>query len=473
MPVTRPLTRPFTRRRLIATFMAAAAASRLPGPALAQSATPGAAGRNVPAELRAGDSTRVLDAGGPAVRLWTYNDSFPGPLLRLPRGELLNLRLHNALPQPTSLHFAGARTVNAMDGVAGLTRAPLAPGEAHDITFTAREAGTFAYRPLVPGHAAEQTERGLAGVLIVDEETPLYADDFVLVLDDIALDDDGQVRGDFGAPADAGLAGRLGNRLLINGATTPGTLRRPPGGHVRLRLVNTANARPLTLGFDGLSVHVIAADSQPVDDPFPPARNLLTLAPGGRADVVLTVPAAGATGAVTARIGDGLALLNVAGEGRPADAPAAVAAAASNPLLPATIDLARARRFELTISGGLAPKAPEHRVADTARIWALGGIAWADAADRPLFRVARDTPVVLSLENPTPFLQVLHLHGHHARQLHRLDDGWEPYWLDTIAIPPAQTMQIAFVADNPGRWLIGSAILDRLDTGLAGWFEVG
>ena len=33
-------------------------------------------------------------------------------------------------------------------------------------------------------------------------------------------------------------------------------------------------------------------------------------------------------------------------------------------------------------------------------------------------------------------------------------------------------MRIAFVADNKGRWLIGSSVLERLDTGLSAWFEV-
>lgn len=460
-----------TRRRLLATFTATAAASLASARvSRAQTQAPLPA---LPPELRAGDSTHALIPDKPALRLWTYNDSFPGPLLRLRRDDLLSLKLRNALPQPTSLHWAGMRISNAMDGVAGLTRDALAPGEAHDIAFTAREAGTFIYRPLVPEHAAEQTERGLSGILVVDEETPPYADDFVLVLDDIALADDGQVRESFGAPADIGLAGRLGNRLLINGGVTPVALKRPPGQQLRVRIANVSNARPLTLGFEDIAVHIIAADSQPVDDPFPPSQNRLTLAPGSRADIVLIAPADGATGTIAAQIGNGLALLRLTGEGAPAaTVPATVTALAPNPLLPADIDLAAARRFDIAIGGGLDPQGLDERASDAARVWRLGGISWIDARERPLFSVRRGTPVVLSLENPTPFLQVLHLHGHHARQLHRLDDGWEPYWLDTIAISPAQTVRIAFIADNTGRWMIGSAILDRLGAGLAGWFEV-
>lgn len=467
-----------SRRQILATLLAAGAAGQAPGKARADGATGDAvaaagAAEGVPPVLRAGDSTHAPDADRPPVRLWTYNDAFPGPLLRLTRGSRLDLRLDNALTQPTSLHWHGVRLANAMDGVAGLTQEAVAPGASSDIAFTARDAGTFIYRPMVPEHAAEQTERGLAGVLVVDEAVPPHADDFVLILDDIALDEAGQVRMPFAAAADIGLAGRLGNRLLVNGRATAQTLHRPPGHRLRVRIAHVANARPLTLLFENIATAIIAADGHPVDDPFAPSRDRLTLVPGNRVDVVLTAPQAGATGAIKADLGGGLPLLQLTGEGHPvADRPAAVAPLPANDL-PDSLDLARARRFDIAVTGGLDPKAAEAAIADPSRVWRLGGAAWADAAQRPLFRVPVGTPVVLALANATPFLQVLHLHGHHARQLHRLDDGWEPYWLDTIAVPAGQTVRVAFLADNPGRWMLGSAIVDRLGAGLAGWFEVG
>jgi FtsP/CotA-like multicopper oxidase with cupredoxin domain len=81
------------------------------------------------------------------------------------------------------------------------------------------------------------------------------------------------------------------------------------------------------------------------------------------------------------------------------------------------------------------------------------------------------TPVVLALANAAPAPYALHLHGHSARVLHAFDDGWEPYWLDTILVKAGETVHVAFVADNPGRWAIdGVRIGGRLDT--ATWFEV-
>ena len=58
------------------------------------------------------------------------------------------------------------------------------------------------------------------------------------------------------------------------------------------------------------------------------------------------------------------------------------------------------------------------------------------------------------------------------RLLHPLDDGWEPYWLDTFQLLEGRTARIAFQADNPGRWLISATALERFDTGLWTSFEV-
>jgi FtsP/CotA-like multicopper oxidase with cupredoxin domain len=64
------------------------------------------------------------------------------------------------------------------------------------------------------------------------------------------------------------------------------------------------------------------------------------------------------------------------------------------------------------------------------------------------------------------------VHGHAFRLLHVADDGWEPYWLDTLQVPEGRTLPLAFVAGNPGKWAISSTVLERFDTGLWTWFEV-
>jgi FtsP/CotA-like multicopper oxidase with cupredoxin domain len=91
---------------------------------------------------------------------------------------------------------------------------------------------------------------------------------------------------------------------------------------------------------------------------------------------------------------------------------------------------------------------------------------------KPLFRAKRGATVVLAFVNRTVLPHAMHLHGHHGRVLFNFDDGWDPFWVDTVLVQPGQTARLAFVADNPGKWAIGSAFAELLDAGLAGWFEV-
>jgi len=94
-----------------------------------------------------------------------------------------------------------------------------------------------------------------------------------------------------------------------------------------------------------------------------------------------------------------------------------------------------------------------------------------DPAGPPLFTVKRGRAVTLAIRNSSSHPHVMHLHGHSFRVLDRLDDGWKPFWMDTLVVGD-QIERIAFVADNPGKWLIECAALERQDGGMAVWFAV-
>ena len=79
---------------------------------------------------------------------------------------------------------------------------------------------------------------------------------------------------------------------------------------------------------------------------------------------------------------------------------------------------------------------------------------------------------MLALTSRTAAPHVLHVHGHAVRLLDALDDGWKPFRLDTIVVPGLQTSRIAFVADNPGRWMLDCRRLGGPDAGRETWFEV-
>ncbi|MEE1657781.1 multicopper oxidase family protein [Microvirga sp. CF3062] len=402
------------------------------------------------------------DASG-EVEAWTFNGSL-APVMRIRQGAELRLRLRNDTTLPLSLHFHGVRGPNAMDGVGGLTQEPIAPGHSYEYRLTPPDSGIFLIRPCVLGSSAEPQERGLSGLLIVEEANPPQIDqdqDLALLVDDWGLNNDGSLA-PFEKSAEAAPAGRLGSWLSVNGKPTPQRIEAPPGGRLRLRLANACNARAMRLRFDGLKAYVIAIDGQPTST-FEPLRASLPFAPGTRYDLLVDLaPEAGTTGAVMALIGDGLPLLEIATAGEMRPALPAVAPLPANTKLPDTIKLQNATRKDVMIKGD--PKTPNAP-------WTINGAA-GQPKGTPLVKVKRGSPVVLTLMNQTAFMQPLHLHGHSVRLLHALDDGWEPYWLDTIQVPENKTTRIAFVADNPGKWLLASTVAERFDAGLWTWIEV-
>jgi FtsP/CotA-like multicopper oxidase with cupredoxin domain len=89
----------------------------------------------------------------------------PGPLLRATAGDVLRVEVDNQLPAATSVHWHGLALRNDMDGVPGITQDPIPAGASFRYEFTVPEPGTYFYHP----HSGVQLDRGLYGVLVVDD----------------------------------------------------------------------------------------------------------------------------------------------------------------------------------------------------------------------------------------------------------------------------------------------------------------
>jgi FtsP/CotA-like multicopper oxidase with cupredoxin domain len=107
----------------------------------------------------------------------------------------------------------------------------------------------------------------------------------------------------------------------------------------------------------------------------------------------------------------------------------------------------------------------------TAQVWAFNGVAGLTA--EPFFAARRGETIVVNVVNDTAFPHAMHVHGHHFRVLERsgADINDRP-WLDTFLIGPTQKTTIAFVADNPGKWLFHCHMLEHQAAGMKTWFEV-
>jgi FtsP/CotA-like multicopper oxidase with cupredoxin domain len=393
--------------------------------------------------LRARPGTAALrGADNPPTPIWGYDGLVPGPTLRYRRGEEVKVRLVNELPEPTSVHWHGVRLANAMDGTP-LTQAPIPPGGSFDYRFTPPDAGTYWYHPHING--SRQLGRGLSGVLIIDEAAPVMVDrDVALVLADWPRNAAGAI--------DAANDGS--EHLTVNGQSA---LDIPVRGNerLRLRLINAARARPFTLRLDQHRAFIMAIDGEPAE-PFVARDSRLVLGPGNRIDLIVDLTLApGSSAALLAEVPGGTVPLarlvyEAGAPARPSPFPDPMPLPANR--LPERMDLRSALRLDLHVEGG-----------------ATSGT---EIAAKPLFSVKRGRTVTLALMNRAASASVVHVHGHSVRLLDSLDDGWKPFWLDTIMVPGQQTLRIAFVADNPGKWMLDGLNLGSSDAGVPMWFEV-
>ena len=169
-------------------FLAGVSALVFPAPALGNSSS-------APFILEAGaGEARLLPAPAPATAILGFRGfganapsehDVPrapyGPVLRYKQNDVLLARLVNKTEQPLSLHWQGMRGGNAMDGVVPLTQAPVASGASFDYRRVVEDCGLFCYRPSVFPNTGELMARGLKGLLVVDEPTPLPSDAELIV----------------------------------------------------------------------------------------------------------------------------------------------------------------------------------------------------------------------------------------------------------------------------------------------------
>ena len=47
-----------------------------------------------------------------------------------------------------------------------------------------------------------------------------------------------------------------------------------------------------------------------------------------------------------------------------------------------------------------------------------------------------------------------------------------PDWRDTVLVNRGEAVKVAFVADNPGKWMLHCHMLEHQAGGMSTWFEV-
>ena len=277
---------------------------------------------------------RDLLVGGEPGRAIAINGSIPGPVIRMQEGEEALIRVHNRLPESTSIHWHGILLPFTMDGVPGISFPGIPPGETFTYRYPVRQSGTYWYH----SHTGLQEQLGHYGqlVLVPAEPDPVDFDvEHSIVLSDWTFEDPHRVLWklktmegyyNFQRPTLANLDDQMratgmslrkviAKRLAwdrmrmdptdiadITGATytylmngqahweNP-TFLAKPGQRVRLRIANASTMTFYDVRIPGLPMSVVQADGQNIK---PVETDELRIAVAETYDVVVTMPDDGA-----------------------------------------------------------------------------------------------------------------------------------------------------------------------------------
>lgn len=346
-----------------------------------------------------------------------------GPVLELQRGTALTATFTNDLDFAVTFATQGLRG-RAIEGADN----PIAPGETRKLVITAPDLGSFLYRLIATDASHEGDSILLSGPITVSgDEASITDQDVVVALNAVALPDKG--------------AGKPPHRLALVNGKQDIEIEARPGERLRLRFINLNPFAPAALVLpEGAAI--VALDGQPCP-PFPPLDRRLILPPLGRADVLIDATESGRM-----QVGDdfetGRVLVGITIDGNPVAPRELAGVLPDNPALPKKMPLQKATR--VTWKAGSPPK-------------------------DPLVTAKKGQTVEISIANGEHLFAVA-IEGHSARHLDALDDGWKPWWNDTLLIEPGATERLAFIAGEPGRYAVNLMPLDGDAPSARGFFVV-
>jgi FtsP/CotA-like multicopper oxidase with cupredoxin domain len=393
---------------------------------------------------------------------WGFNGMVPGPELRVQQGDHVRVILVNNLPAATSIHWHGMNVPNAADGVAGVTQDAVQPGQSYTYDFIAADPGTYWYHS--HQDTSNQVPQGLLGALIVEPENlPNYDHDYTLMYHDYV-----SPSRELGAIVDR-IAGNIDeDAIAVNGTNTHLQLTAAPGELVRLRLINgsagehRAFGDPLRIVPLGVEFQVVALDGHDLNEPQDISGQILPIGAGQRYDLVFRMPD---TGVVQLVVEDQTTTVTL-GQGEIA-----------------TPDLSTFPTFDLATYGSPAPdELASQSNFDVIEDLVLGNrpgfhngrfglnhtINGEEFPDIPMLMVESGQTVRLHIVNETDEYHPIHIHGHYFTVLshNNIPLSGSPVYLDSILVAPEETWDVAFIANNPGLWMLHCHVLIHAATGM-------
>ena len=225
---------------------------------------------------------------GTTTNTYGINGALLGPTLKIKNGDDVSLNYTNNLDEEITMHGHGLHLPAIMDGA---VHQLMKSGESWSSVFTVKQnACTSWYHPHTMGKTAEQVYKGLAGVIIIEDDDSLSldipktygSDDIPLVLQDKFFDSNQEI--DYSPSMMEIMNGYNGDIFLINGIVNPYV--DVQAKEIRFRVLNGSNSSVYNLGFDdGRSFKQIATDNSFLESPVSLSR--VVLSPGERAEIVV------------------------------------------------------------------------------------------------------------------------------------------------------------------------------------------
>jgi FtsP/CotA-like multicopper oxidase with cupredoxin domain len=437
-----------------------------------------------------------------------YNGMQLPPLIRARRGEEMFLELDNQLGEDTTIHWHGFEVPGSEDG--GPTD-PVPAGTRRTYQFTLDQpAASLWFHPHPHGATGEQVYRGLAGVFILSDEIsrtlraqkrlPGGAFDIPVVVQDRLFNREvAGVRTLAYSSAGTGLAGMLGDTVLVNGVNLP-RLSIETRQYL-LRLYNGSNARTYELALsDGATFHVVGSDGGLLPEPI--AVDHVTLGAGERADIVIDFApyTAGERVMLVSRSFMGGAMMGMGGGASRmrsghmgGDSRSDMPYASGGRFDVMRFDVDAAATDDVSLYDRLPESAEIHsrwETADATRIrsflmtWDMHGGSGRFLINGKSFSMDRIDELVESgateiweIRNGSPTPHPFHAHAIQWQVLDRngrAPTGPETGWKDTVLLRPGETVRMIgrFGSRNYGKYVYHCHILEHEDAGMMGLFEV-
>ena len=397
-----------------------------------------------------------------SVPAWGFNNQVPGPFIRVKKGDTVEVKVKNDLPESTMIHWHGVRLNSSMDGTTDV-QAPIKPGEEFTYQFSLPDAGTFWYHS--HRNEAHQMERGMYGALIVEDDTdPVVDNERILMIDDMKLDAGNQFKK--GSRLSRWIErhdGRQGDTLLINGREN---LKIPmnAGQLERWRIINAGSARYFRLYLGGKMFKIIGTDGGLIESPRNVTEVLLT--PGERVDILAGPFEEGEKFNIETLAYDRVTFVKSRREkfgevqvGKRMDSIASIPERLRIIAPLASYDHPVNRRIKFSVGASMK-----------------NGIDF--LVNNALHH--HDKPVkvgelqVWEISNTSLMDHPFHLHGFFFQVL-EVDGKPAEFlaWKDTINLAPKSKVKIAWLPDNrPGRWMYHCHILEHHEAGMMAHFDV-